>query len=276
MTVPAPSARSRFAELASRPEPAFDLAEGALLIAAEEYPQLPVQVYLRRLDVLAERVRDRLADETAPAVVLSELRRVLVEEEGFRGNTEAYYDVRNCFLNDVLDRRLGIPISLSIVYLEVGVRLDLPLEAVGFPGHFLVRYQGAALPVLLDPFDAGRIRFEDEAQDLLDRVYGGMVRLRPEFLKSVGTRDILVRLLSNLKGIYLNTGDDRRALGAVERILLLQPGATVELRDRGMLLARTGRVAEAITDLERYLETVPAAADARRVRELIKQLGGGR
>jgi len=258
-----------------RPEPELDLATAALLVAAEEYPQLPLAPYLRRLDLLAERVRDRLGDETAPLVVVQELNRVLFEEEGFRGNVEAYYDVRNSFLNDVLDRRLGIPITLSVVYLEVGWRLGLPLVGVGFPGHFLVRYEGEAVRLLVDPFEGGRLRFEDQAQELLDRVYGGMVPLQPEYLQPVTKRDILVRILTNLKGIYLNARDDRRALAAVERILVLRPGAASELRDRGMLLARIGRVGEAIADLERYLISAPEAPDARRVRELIRELGRG-
>ncbi|HEY8468607.1 MAG TPA: transglutaminase-like domain-containing protein [Longimicrobiales bacterium] len=275
MSTPQSSVRSRFEAAVLRPEPELDLATAALLVAAEEYPQLPLAPYLRRLDLLAERVRDRLGDETAPLVMVQELNRVLFEEEGFRGNVEAYYDVRNSFLNDVLDRRLGIPITLSVVYLEVGWRLGLPLVGVGFPGHFLVRYEGEAVRLLVDPFEGGRLRFEDQAQELLDRVYGGMVPLQPEYLQPVSKRDILVRILTNLKGIYLNARDDRRALSAVERILVLRPGAASELRDRGMLLARIGRVGEAIADLERYLISAPEAPDARRVRELIRELGRG-
>jgi regulator of sirC expression with transglutaminase-like and TPR domain len=267
------TARSRFASLVSGAEPELDLAAAALLIAAEEYPQLALAPYLRRLDLLAERVRDRLSDETAPLVVLQEISRVLFEEERFRGNTAAYYDPRNSFLNDVLDRKAGIPLTLSIVYLEVGWRLDLPLSGVNFPGHFLVRHEGETMSVLVDPFLDGRLRFEDEAQDLLDRVYGGMVRLQPEFLKPAGKKDIIVRLLSNLKGIYMNTRDDARALAAIERILLVRPTSVSEVRDRGMLLARSGRVDEAIAELERYLDYAPEAPDARRVRLLLDELG---
>lgn len=273
MTSPAMTARDRFSAMVARPEEEVDLAEAALLIAAEEYPQLPVEPYLQRLDVLAERVRDRLGVETAPLLVLQELNRVLFSEEGFRGNAEAYYDPRNSFLNDVLDRRVGVPISLSIVYLEVGWRLGLPLAGIGFPGHFLVRYEGEVIRVLLDPFDAGRLRFEDQAQELLDRVYGGLVRLQPEFLEPSGRKDMLVRLLKNLKAIHLNARDDAKALAAIERILLIRPGAPAELRDRGMLLARSGRAAEAVADLERYLASSPEAPDARRVRRMIEELG---
>jgi regulator of sirC expression with transglutaminase-like and TPR domain len=265
--------RSRFAKLVDRPDADVDLALGALLIAAEEYPQLTPELYVQRLDLLAERVRDRLGDETAPPIVLQEISRVLFSEESFRGNAEAYYDARNSFLNDVLDRRLGIPITLGIVYLEVGWRLGLPLHGVTFPGHFLVRFDGSAFRLLIDPFQAGMIRFEDQAQELLDQVYGPSVRLRPEYLRAASRRDMLVRLLGNLKGIYLNARDDARALSAIERILLIKPTASDEVRDRGMLLARVGRVDEAIVDLRRYLTSLPDAPDATRVRLLLDELG---
>jgi regulator of sirC expression with transglutaminase-like and TPR domain len=274
MTLPAPSPRSRFTALVDRPDTEVDLARAALLIAAEEYPQLVPEPYLQRLDLLAERVRDRLGDETGGPLALEEISRVLFEEEGFRGNTGAFYDVRNSFLNDVLDRRLGIPLTLGIIYLEVGWRLGLPLTGVNFPGHFLVRYEGEALRLLIDPFQRGEVRFEDQAQELLDRVYGGEVRLQTAYLKRASRKDILVRLLGNLKGIYQNAHDEAKALLAIERILLIRPGAPEELRDRGLLLARTGRGAEAADDLRRYLDAVPQAPDAERVRMLLRELSG--
>lgn len=250
----------------------IDLARAALLLAEEEYPQLSAEPYLQRLDLFAEMVKDRLANETAAPVLLGEISKVLFEAEGFRGNADAYYDPRNSFLNDVMDRRLGIPITLSIIYLEVGWRLGLPLHGVNFPGHFLVRYEGEAVRLLVDPFQAGEIRFEDEAQELLDRVYGGSVKLQETYLRPASKRDILVRLLSNLKTIYLNTRDDARALSVVERILLIRPESPEEVRDHGMLLARRGQVNEAIAELERYLDVLPAAPDAQRVRLLIDEL----
>ena len=264
----------RLAELIARPEPEIDLATGALLIASAEYPQLQVAPYLRRIDLLAERVHDRLSGETAPVLVLEELCRVLFTEEEFRGNEDAYYDPRNSFLNDVLDRRLGIPITLGIVMLEVGWRVGLPVSGINFPGHFLVRYDGEVARLLIDPFDGGKVRWEDEGQELLDRVYGGMVRMRDEFLQPASRSDILARVLTNLKGIYLNTRDDQRALAAVDRILMIRPTAPVELRDRGLLLARIGRNDEAVTELERYLDSAPGAPDAQRVRSLIADLSG--
>jgi regulator of sirC expression with transglutaminase-like and TPR domain len=275
VTVPAPTPRSRFAALVSSSGQDLDLALAALLVAAEEYPQIAPELYLRRLDLLSERVRDRLADETAPLVVLHEMNRVLFQEEGFRGNTDAYYDPRNSFLNDVLDRRLGIPLTLSLLYMEVGWRLGLDLHGINFPGHFLVGYDGAAFRLLIDPFQRGEIRFEDQAQELLDRVYGGAVQLQPEYLRRASRRDIVARLLANLKSVYLNARQDAHALSVIERIILVRPSAKDELRDRGMVLARVGRVDEALIDLRTYLNATPGAADAERIRLLIDELERG-
>ncbi len=273
---PAPGSESRqsFAELVDRADDQVELARAALLVAREEYHQLPVEPYLARLDMLAEKVHDRLADESAPLLVLQELIHTLFGREGFRGNREAYYDPRNSFLNDVLDRRVGIPLTLGIVTLEVGWRMGLPLAGVNFPGHFLVRFEGEALRLLVDPFDGGRTLFEDEAQSLLDRAYGGMVRVRPEFLRTAGRRDMLVRLLTNLKGIYLNVQDSARALAVVERILVIHPTAQSEIRDRGTLLARLGRTEEALEQLEWYLDAAPGASDAERIQALVDELRG--
>ncbi|MEX1184171.1 MAG: transglutaminase-like domain-containing protein [Gemmatimonadota bacterium] len=256
----------------ARPEPEVNLAEAALLVAAEEYPQLVPELYLQRLDQLAERVRDRVWDQTAPIVMLDDVNRVLFQDEQFRGNRSEYYDPRNSFLNDVLDRRIGVPLTLSIIYLEVGWRLGIPLHGVNFPGHFLVRYDGEAVKLLLDPFHEGTVRFENEAQDLLDNVYGGSVRMQPQFLRVADRKDVLVRLLSNLKGIYLQRHDDVRAIAAVERILLIRPDAADEERDRGIVLARLGRPQEAADALRRYLELVPGAPDTARVQLMLEQL----
>ncbi|GMV06811.1 MAG: hypothetical protein AMXMBFR53_30860 [Gemmatimonadota bacterium] len=252
------------------------MARAALLVAQEEYPQIPVELYLARLDQMAEEVKDRLSDETAPMVVLDELTEMLFRRRHFRGNREAYYDPRNSFLNDVLDRGVGIPLTLGMVLLEVGWRLNLPLEGVNFPSHFLVRYRGDALNLLLDPFDAGKVRFEDQAQELLDQVYGGMVKVQDSFLRTATRGDMLVRLLANLKSVYVNVGDNPRALAVVERLLVLQPTSRGDLRARGLLLARLGRKAEAAEQLQAYLDLAPAAGDAERIRSLVEDLRAGR
>lgn len=254
----------------------MDLARAALLIAKEEYPQLSVELYLARLDQVSEEVKDRLGDESAPLVVLSELLHTLYERRKFDGNRTAYYDPRNSFLNDVLDRGVGIPLTLAIVILEIGWRLDLPLEGVKFPGHFLVRYRGDALSLLIDPFNGGAVRFDDDAQELLDQLYGGTVALQPHFLRTATKRDMLVRMLTNLKGLYLRVGDHGRALAAVERLLMITPTAPAESRSRGVLLARMGRHEEAAKQLEAYLRVAPGADDIHVVQAMVRDLRAGR
>jgi len=250
MSTPTITARRLLAEELACTEPELNLARAALLIAKEEYPQLSVELYLARLDQLTEEVKNRLADETAPLVILDELVTTLYQRRGFNGNRKAYYDPRNSFLNDVLDRGLGVPLTLGVVLLEVGWRLGLPLEGVSFPGHFLVRYRGDAIDLLIDPFDGGKVRFGDQAQELLDGLYGGTVPLQDHFLRTASRREMLNRLLTNLKGVYVNLGDHERALAAVERLLMISPTAPSEQRARRVLLARLGRLEEAADDPE--------------------------
>jgi regulator of sirC expression with transglutaminase-like and TPR domain len=266
------SVRRRFALEAQKADQDINLASAALLVAQEEYPQLPVARYLSTLDLLAEETRDRLDGETAPLLVLHELLATLYKRHDFRGNRESYYDPRNSFLNDVLDRGLGIPLTLGIVLLEVGWRLGLPLEGVNFPGHFLVRFKGNAVDLLIDPYDGGALRFQDQAQELLDRVYGGMVRVHDSFLKTARRQEMIIRLLTNLKSLYLNVRDHPRALAAVERILLLRPIAPSEIRDRGVILARMGRRNEALEQLEAYLNVAPKASDTQRIQGMVEEL----
>lgn len=275
MKPPPGPVRRQFASEVRKAQEDMSLALAALLVAQEEYPQLPVDRYLTRLDLLAEETKDRLDGETAPMLVMQELLNTLYRRHGFRGNREAYYDPRNSFLNDVLDRGLGIPLTLGIIVLEVGWRLDLPLEGVNFPGHFLVRFHGDAVNFLIDPYDGGALRFEDQAQELLDRVYGGMVRVHDSFLKTARRQEMIVRLLTNLKSLYLNVRDLPRALAAVERILLLRPIASGEIRDRGVILARMGKRDEAVEQLEAYLNVAPEAADTQRIKGMVEGLKNG-
>ncbi len=275
MTAPAPSVRHEFAREVGQANELMNLARAALLVAKEEYPGLSVEPYLLRLDAMAEEVRDRLAGETAPPIVLSEVIRVLYERHGLRGNREQYYDPRNSFLNDVMDRGVGIPLTLGILLLEVGWRVGLEVEGVNFPRHFLVRAPGQAKDLLVDPFRNGKIRFPDEAQELLDQHFGGGVRLQPTHLNRASKRDMIVRLLLNLKAIYRKSGDDARALAVVERILVIHPTSPSEIRDRGYLLARLGRNDEAVAQLRTYLTFVPSAGDADEVEALVREIRDG-
>lgn len=268
--------RTLLAHELSRSDGDMDLARAALLVAKEEYPQLSIELYLARLDQVSEEVRDRLGEETAPLVILTELLHILYERRKFDGNRKAFHDPRNSFLNDVLDRGVGVSLTLGIVLLEVGWRLELPLEGVKFPGHFLVRYRGEAISLLIDPFNGGGIYLEDGAQELLDQLYGGTVLLKPAFLRTSGKRDTLVRMLTNMKGVYVRVGDHARALAAVERLLMITPTAPAESRSRGVLLARLGRREEAVQQLEAYLRVSPAAEDMEAVEEMVRELRAGR
>lgn len=267
-----PPCRLDFARMVRRPETAIDLAEAALLIAKEEYPTLEVGRYLSDLDAMAAEVRDRVCCSEDPHRLIAGLSQYLFREQGFRGNTDDYYDPRNSFLNDVLDRRTGIPITLSAVYIEVGRRLGIRLHGVGMPGHFLVKYTGPDEEIVVDPFNGGLILSPADCQRLLDRIYGGKLAFEPRFLAALGTRQILVRMLNNLKAIYFSTQAYAKALGVVDRLLILEPEAPAGIRDRGLLLSQLRRYPEAVAELERYLRQTPAAEDAQAIRDHLRSV----
>ncbi len=267
-----PPCRLAFARLVSRPEPTIDLAEAALLIAKEEYPDLEVARYLSHLDGMAAEVRARVGSAQDPHRLIASLGDFLFREQGFRGNADDYYDARNSFLNDVLDRRTGIPITLSTVYMAVGLRVGVRLLGVGMPGHFLVKYVGADEEIVIDPFNGGAIVSSADCQRVLDRITGGKLPFDPRFLAAVGTRQILGRMLHNLKAIYVNGQSYAKALGVVERLLILDPQVATEIRDRGLLSCQIKRYPQAVADLERYLKLAPAAEDAKVIREHLRSL----
>lgn len=267
-------ARKAFAALAALPDGAIDLAQASLLIAREEYPDLEVGAYLGRLDEMAARIRGRLRGGEGCTSLLAHLNHLLFEELGFRGNHEEYFDPRNSFLNDVLDRRVGIPISLSAIYLELGRRIGCPLAGVSFPGHFLVRYTGADAPepVLVDPFNRGRILTERECQALLHERYRDTITFHPGLLKRARTREILERMLYNLKAIYRAEPDFHRALWIQHLLLCLRPGDAREVRDRAAVHYQLACFGEAADDLEAYTRLAPNAPDFEAVRERLTQV----
>lgn len=264
--------RSRFAAMAARPEDQLDLAEAALLIAAEEYPHLHVGEYLDRIRCMAERVRNRLSLDLEPVKLIQGLNQFLFDEEGFRGNSEDYYDPRNSFLNEVMDRRKGIPITLSILYMEVARHLDLPLVGVGFPGHFIVRYQTENQQILIDPFHRGALLSAEDCQHTLERLYGGKIAFNRALITPIPKSSILARMLNNLKGIYLRGKDLPRALAAVQRLLLIHPDSPTEVRDRGLIYGEMKKIPQAIVDLRHYLEAVEEGEDRKAVIEHLRRL----
>lgn len=273
----AQQARERFIAAIADSASFFDLGRVALLIAAEEEPQTNVQHYLSLLDEWGDKARARVARRSFGAAVEA-FNQFMFEELDFRGNQTDYYDARNSFLNEVLERRTGIPLTLSIVYMLVGRRAGFQVEGIGLPGHFIVRLKDASdlgsdmnEAIFVDPFH-GRTLTKAGCQDLLDTVYGGHIALAEEHLRAATNTEILVRLLTNLKGIYVSEKLFKRALHVIERILLLKPDAVNERRDRAALLAQSGRAPEAITELRRYLRAATNAPDKESVREQLKSL----
>lgn len=210
-----PPCRLAFAHLVRRADTAIDLAEATLLIAKEEYPDLDLGAYLERFDSMGADVRAVTGSSRDPHRLIAELGAYLFQRLGFRGNTDNYYDAKNSFLNEVLDRRIGIPITLSAVYLEVARRIGLCVHGVGMPGHFLVKYVGPCEEIVVDPFGGGRIVSPGDCQRILDAVFDGKRQFEPGMLAIVGTRQILTRILTNLKLIYFNDEQYEKALSIV-------------------------------------------------------------
>lgn len=264
--------RSLFSDMVGRPDDAVDLAQGALLIACEEYADLDVAGYLRRLDEMGTAARERLTEGAPVEENISALNRYLFREQGFRGNTREYHDPRNSYLNEVLDRRTGIPISLSAVYMEVARRAGLHVEGVGLPGHFIVKVEGLGGGILIDPFHQGVILSPDDCQKRLDRVYGGRVRMESAMLAACERKQILARMLRNLKAIYLKDEDSARALGIVDLLLRVTPESGEDLRDRGLLYAALDCYHLAVQDLEAYLTLVPGSPESSDILDRIVEM----
>jgi regulator of sirC expression with transglutaminase-like and TPR domain len=269
-------ARQYFSQEIQQPDKYIDLAKAALFIAQEEYPHLEPEEYLNGLDTIALELQERLPSDRYPMKVIQAINQYLYEDLGFTGNAENYYDPRNSFLNDVIDRRTGIPITLAVVYLEIARRIDFPMVGIGMPGHFLIRPDVAEMEIFVDAFHGGEIMFPQDCEDRLSQVYQQPVTLQPEYLPVLSKTQILARMLSNLKYIYLNQQDLERALAAVERILLLTPDIVVEIRDRGLLSYQLGRFHQAENDLQRYLQETPKARDIKVIQQLLNQLRGSR
>ncbi|HKQ69561.1 MAG TPA: tetratricopeptide repeat protein [Polyangiaceae bacterium] len=266
-----------FEELACASEETIDVALGAALIARDVYDDLDVGTLLEQFEQLsAPLVRLDLGGMSAEAQAL-EMAHYIYERQGFAGNEADYYDPKNSLLPDVLERRLGIPITLGIVYCEIARRAGVPAQGVSFPGHFLVRIERTGQdrgrpPVMVDPFFGGRVLDEKSLVALLKRVVGPNEKLKPEHLEPASPRLILVRMLTNLKAVYLARGEDSRALLALHRLVALTPDAPFALRERGLLAARLGAVEVARHDLNRFLELTPEANDAKAIKARLDDL----
>ena len=266
--------RARFARLIARPDADIDLATGALLVAADDRPGLDQRPTLDRLEQLADRVRARFERGDSEAVVIDRLHSVLYREVGFRGpSATELADADNSLLDRVVERRTGLPISLAVVELEIGWRLGLPLSGVGLPGHFIV---GGPDGALYDPAGAGRHLTRDDCQALLRRSLGPGVLFHAGMVRPVGRREILARMLRNLRAARLAERDWPAALGIIELLTIVEPTDVDHGRDRGLLLGRMGRFSEGIRLLSGYLEQQPESVDADDVQTVIEIFRGRR
>lgn len=262
-------------DILSTPREQWNLAEAALVIAREEYPQLDIAAYLQRIEALAATLRRRLHADTPPKETLALLNRYLFEELGFAGNSDDYYDPRNSYLNEVIDRKLGIPITLAVLYIEVGRRVGLPLSGVSFPGHFLAKCALREGAVILDTYAKGASLGIKDLQKRLRALSGGM-DIAPEAVMRLLTvaqpADILARMLRNLKAIHNESGETAKALTAVSHVLDLCPDAADDLRDRARLYEELECFRAALADFETVLRLQPEAGDAPAVRGKIALL----
>jgi regulator of sirC expression with transglutaminase-like and TPR domain len=265
--------RDHFARLVEMPENEIDLVEGALLIARTAHPEIVSSRYAELLDCWADRLRQRMDTTSSPGKMLQALNRILFEEEGLRGNSENYYDPRNSFLNRVMERKLGIPITLSLIYSEVGRRAGFPVYGYALPGHFMAGLMHTSGMLYVDTFNEGEILGEKECRERLAALYGGRVTAADSSWKiPASKRSILCRMLRNLKGIYRQLGNDLNCLEMIQWILCIEPDAPAELKDRGFLYETMGNDAYALRDLEHYLKVAPQTEDNETVVLKIQQL----
>ncbi|MCU1332225.1 MAG: hypothetical protein JWM08_1217 [Candidatus Angelobacter sp.] len=245
-----------------------DLLRAALTFARVEDPQLDIERYVRHVEQLGVRVAQKIQDPDDPPQIIAALNCVLFQEEMFRGNTVDYYNPRNSFLHDVLDRRLGIPITLALVYMEVARRVRFQLFGVGMPGHFLLKhYDVDGHSILIDAFERGSIVTEEDCRQKLDSIYSGQVALQPEFLLPVTRRQMLTRMLNNLRSIYLSQRDFRRAVQIVDLILVIYPRSPEDMKQRAALRYNLNDYWGALSDFEEYVKMSPDASDAEEIRQ---------
>jgi regulator of sirC expression with transglutaminase-like and TPR domain len=268
------SVRSRktFQQLVTLPDAGIPLAEAALIMACEEYPQLELSPYLDKLDQMADATRQALAPSDSPIDTAAKINAVLFETYGFRGNTEDYYDPRNSFFNDVLDRRVGIPITLSTVYIEVARRLHFPIVGVGMPGHFIVKYWDRREEFFLDPFNRGEILSREDCRNRIHERYGDAIEFSDRLLGRATNRQILWRMLNNLKDIYLKAHATDKCLSIVDMMLMVDSEDLIQVRDRGLLRFQLRQFDGAGRDLEHYLQHAPNAEDRVEIENHLKEL----
>jgi regulator of sirC expression with transglutaminase-like and TPR domain len=261
-----------FSQIASLADDRIDLAHGALLIAKAAYPDLNESLYLKRLDRMASRVKLDMTANTKSENIITKLNYILFEQEKFRGNRENYYDPDNSFLNRVLDRKTGIPITLSLIYIEVARRLGLDVRGIGLPGHFITALYHASGKIFIDPFNRGEIRSVDECLEIVRANKGTTVTSDLHWLQPIGRKELLARMLRNLKFIYARQDNDVMLFKTIHWILTLQPEAPAELSARAMLYEAMGNPSRAVKDWQRYIAIIGDHESVTKIRARIDNL----
>jgi len=250
--------------------PRYTVVEKCLKLSQTlEYPDLSISDYVQKLHVMGEDLKNSLSEIKNPTYLVSMLNEYMFEGLEFSGNSDDYYNPKNNFLNVVLDKKSGIPITLSIIYMELAKYIGLDLRPVGFPSHFLVKYSEE---LILDPFNKGRLLSIDDLQEILDRNYGGSVEFSPDFLNEIEPEQILIRISRNLKNSYTQSFNYTMALHCINMILGIEPESPEEVRDRGILESRQLKYELALRSLNRYLEIAPEADDVDYVLDLIRNI----
>ena len=250
--------------------PNFNLVEKCLKFAQLlEYPDLDVDEYIKKVAKIGMSLKESISDVKNPTYLISMLNEHLFENLGFSGDDDDYYNPKNNFLNEVIDKKIGLPITLSILYVEVAKFVGLDLKIVGFPGHIIVKYNEE---MILDPFYDGRLLDIDDLQEILDTNFGDQVEFKPEFLDEVKSEEILVRLARNLKNSYVQSFVYDKALRCTDMVLAIEPESPEDIRDKGILEDRLLNSDIALTYLNKYLEINPNAEDVDFILELIRSI----
>ncbi len=264
--------RKLFADMVAQADEDVDLLRAALYISGVEYPDLDVEAYSRVVDDLAEEAGRRIDAAADRKGTIERLSEFLFVDLGFQGNEEDYYDPKNSLLNDVLDRRKGIPITLSLVYIGVAGRLGMVFEGIGLPGHFVIRTGPPAEELYVDPFNGGKIMSRADCVRTVSEMFNGRVEFQEEHLRAYTKKELLLRILTNLKHNHTRLEDYPRAISSADLIAAIEPSLGSNLRDRGALHYAAKQYRLAIRDLEAYLEADPQAQDADQVRERIQAI----
>ena len=271
--MPSPIAfRRQYQQLLQGPDKDIDLARAALLISGEIYPDIDIQRYLNTLDSMATDIHVSTSASVDRRELATAVSDYLFLRRGFAGNQDDYYDPRNSYLSQVMDRHLGIPITLSLVYMEVGHRLGLPAEGVGLPGHFIVRIDGEGEGLYVDAFHQGRLMTGQECLQAVQSMFRGRLNLRLEHLLPYSNRQILTRLLGNLKINYVRQKELRKALAAMDLMVITEPKVAANYKERASMFAQWGRHSLAAADLLKYLELAPNANDTSEIQRQIRAL----